>query len=293
MANIWLCKHENLDAMRGAATTASAVLNCEGALPKLLELLARTSDAEKLNSSLLAASAQVTLTQVPSLDEINEVIDKVSTQALNSLDCTPPALHHATISPELMCTNVMIVVHNQRILWFLTVMYIRSSSAFLLHVIYDSSKPQFSQCCVRLRHCNMIELHITSPWVHAELMCYCFALQARSESSVLTQQVAVRIMGNWAEASVINCGKIATMQGGQALTQVAAAAASAGHNRQLEYELVRTMALLARDCPLTQSLGIDTWLRQLLYIAADAAAMKHWKLASQVAFCHAQGVLLI
>ncbi len=146
----------------------------------------------------------------------------------------------------------------------------------------NHDKRQSSQCCVQLRHCNMIELHITSPRVHAELMCYCFALQARSESSVLTQQVAVRIMGNWAEASVINCGKIATMQGGQALNQVAAAAASAGHNRQLEYELVRTMALLARDCPLTQSLGIDTWLRQLLYIAADAAAMKHWKLASQV-----------
>ena len=68
-----------------AATTASAVLNCEGALPKLLELLACTSDAEKLNSSLLSASAQVTLTQVPSLDEIKEVIDKVNTEALTSL----------------------------------------------------------------------------------------------------------------------------------------------------------------------------------------------------------------
>ncbi len=111
--------------------------------------------------------------------------------------------------------------------------------------------------------------------------CKC-AVQAKGQSSVLTQQVAVRLLGNWAEASVINCGKIATMQGGQALTQVAAAAANAGHNRQLEYELVRTMALLARDCPLTQTLGIDKWLRQLLYIAADAAAMKHWKLASQV-----------
>ncbi len=99
----------------GAATTASAVLNCEGALPKLLELLARTSDAEKLNSSLLTASAQVTLTQVPSLDEIKEVIDKVSTQAeaLVSLNCTPPALHRANIRPELMCTNTMIVVHNE------------------------------------------------------------------------------------------------------------------------------------------------------------------------------------
>jgi len=78
----------------GAATTASAVLNCEGALPKLLELLARTSDAEKLNSSLLTASAQVTLTQVPSLDEIKEVINKVTTQALISSTCTPPSCHH-------------------------------------------------------------------------------------------------------------------------------------------------------------------------------------------------------
>ena len=150
-------------------------------------------------------------------------------------------------------------------------------------------KPQPSQSCVQLRRCNTIAHHITSPQVCAALVCYCFALQARSESSVLTQQVAVRIMGNWAEASVINCGKIATMLGGQALTQVAAAAASAGHNRQLEYELVRTMALLARDCPLTQSLGIDTWLRQLLYIAADAAAMKHWKLASQVCVLSCSG----
>lgn len=150
-------------------------------------------------------------------------------------------------------------------------------------------KPQPSQSCVQLRHCNTIAHHITSTQVCAALVCYWFALQARSESSVLTQQVAVRIMGNWAEASVINCGKIATMQGGQALTQVAAAAASAGHNRQLEYELVRTMALLARDCPLTQSLGIDTWLRQLLYIAADAAAMKHWKLASQVCVLSCSG----
>ena len=130
MMNLLQCVH--------AATTASAVLNCEGTLPKLLDLLACTSDAEKLNSSLLSASAQVTLTQVPSLDEIKEVIDKVNTEALNSLNCTPPALHRATISPELMCPNMMIVVHNQCSLWFLTVMYI---SSFLLHVICDSSQP--------------------------------------------------------------------------------------------------------------------------------------------------------
>lgn len=61
-----------------AATTASAVLNCEGALPKLLQLLLHTSDAGKLAGSLLTASAQVTLTRVQSLDEIKAVIDSVS-----------------------------------------------------------------------------------------------------------------------------------------------------------------------------------------------------------------------
>lgn len=60
-----------------AATTASAVLNCEGALPQLLQLLGRTAQADKLALKLLTASAQVTLTHVPSLDEIKQVIDKV------------------------------------------------------------------------------------------------------------------------------------------------------------------------------------------------------------------------
>ena len=62
-----------------AATTASAVLNCEGALPKLLQLLKRTAHADKLTQKCLTASAQVTLTHVPSLDEIKQVIDEVTT----------------------------------------------------------------------------------------------------------------------------------------------------------------------------------------------------------------------
>lgn len=61
-----------------AATTASAVLNCEGALPKLLQLLKRTAHADKLTHKCLTASAQVTLTHVPSLDEIKQVIDEVT-----------------------------------------------------------------------------------------------------------------------------------------------------------------------------------------------------------------------
>ena len=77
--------HEAEGDVCHAATTASAVLNCEGALPKLLQLLSRTEDAGKLSSRLLQASAQVTLTQVPTLDEIKAVIDMVSEQCMSNL----------------------------------------------------------------------------------------------------------------------------------------------------------------------------------------------------------------
>lgn len=61
------------------------MLNCEGALPKLLQLLARTGSAERLADKILTASAQVTLTHVPSLDEIKQVIGEVSDVLLHVL----------------------------------------------------------------------------------------------------------------------------------------------------------------------------------------------------------------
>lgn len=85
-----------------AATTASAVLNCEGALPKLLQLLVRTSDAGKLAGSLLSASAQVTLTQVPSLDDIKAVIDLVSHQHAST--CLRTQHLAACLLHRLQCT---------------------------------------------------------------------------------------------------------------------------------------------------------------------------------------------
>ena len=86
------------DNVLDAATTASAVLNCEGALPKLVQLLSRTSDSAKLAGSLLTASAQVTLTQVPTLDEIKAVIDLVSWSLTNLYVCqiVIDSAHHAT-----------------------------------------------------------------------------------------------------------------------------------------------------------------------------------------------------
>ncbi|KAK9804176.1 hypothetical protein WJX73_009170 [Symbiochloris irregularis] len=46
-------------------------------------------------------------------------------------------------------------------------------------------------------------------------------------------------------------------------------------------DLLRTMAVLARDCPLRQRLDLQTWLQPLLYITADAAAEDQMDLAAQ------------
>ena len=43
----------------------------------------------------------------------------------------------------------------------------------------------------------------------------------------------------------------------------------------------RLMAVLARDSPLRASLHMASWLDQLLYITADAAATRDWLLASR------------
>ena len=78
------------------------MLNCEGALPKLLQLLSRASDVGKLASSLLTASAQVTLTQVPSLDEIKAVIDLVRT----SMSTACHYLYAITHMPSFLCAKM-------------------------------------------------------------------------------------------------------------------------------------------------------------------------------------------
>lgn len=58
---------------------------------------------------------------------------------------------------------------------------------------------------------------------------------------------AVRILGKWAEGSILNCGKIAAMKAGPALAR---ALASAGRNESmLCLNATHAMAILARDSP--------------------------------------------
>ena len=49
---------------------------------------------------------------------------------------------------------------------------------------------------------------------------------------------------------MLNCGKIATMQGGPALGRAMAAAGRTDQGRALCRHATHAMAILARDCPL-------------------------------------------
>lgn len=68
-------------------------------------------------------------------------------------------------------------------------------------------------------------------------------LQAEGKDGPQIMQLAVRLLGCWADASVVNCGKIAGMHGGPKLLH---AAQIASDRPALQVELIRTMALLGR-----------------------------------------------
>ena len=68
-------------------------------------------------------------------------------------------------------------------------------------------------------------------------------LQAEGKDGPQIMQLAVRLLGCWADASVVNCGKIAGMHGGAKLLHAAQIAAG---RPALQEELIRTMALLGR-----------------------------------------------
>ena len=74
--------------------------------------------------------------------------------------------------------------------------------------------------------------------------------QARGGAGERMQELALACLGNYAEASVVNCGKIAVVGGGPLLGRIARAAAAQGQRYGLEARLTRLMGVLARDCPI-------------------------------------------
>lgn len=57
-------------------------------------------------------------------------------------------------------------------------------------------------------------------------------------------------LADFAEASLVNCGKIAAVSGGPALAEIASVAVHDRHRQVLEAQLTRLMSILAQDCPI-------------------------------------------
>ncbi|CAK0785443.1 hypothetical protein CVIRNUC_008652 [Coccomyxa viridis] len=105
--------------------------------------------------------------------------------------------------------------------------------------------------------------------------------QGKGMSGPRVQELAVTCLADFAEASLVNCGKIAAVLGGPVLADIASVAVHDRHRHQLEAQLTRLMSILAQDCPIRKLLRMEGWLEHLLYFAADAAARKDWVQAAK------------
>ena len=87
-------------ACLAAATTASAVLNCEGAPARLLHLVADSDDADAMAKLVAQALAVVRPTTTPTFDEIKDV--------LNMVNChfSPESMSCAEGSSTLACGSM-------------------------------------------------------------------------------------------------------------------------------------------------------------------------------------------
>jgi hypothetical protein len=66
----------------------------------------------------------------------------------------------------------------------------------------------------------------------------------------LVRRGAVHFLVRWAESSVVNCGKIAGMQGGPALARALTEAGTTEEDLALCASVTTAMSVLARDSPI-------------------------------------------
>ena len=77
-----------------------------------------------------------------------------------------------------------------------------------------------------------------------------WGMQGKGISGPKIQDLAVTCLADFAETSLVNCGKIAAVSGGPALAEIASAAVHDRHRSTLESQLTRLMSILAQDCPI-------------------------------------------
>lgn len=82
-----------------------------------------------------------------------------------------------------------------------------------------------------------------------------------------SSRLALRALSAWAGASVLNCAQLAAAGTGSVLPRVAGALSTI--DAKILCELMRT---LARNCPASSALPLDSWWQLQLCLAADAVA---------------------
>ena len=81
------------------------------------------------------------------------------------------------------------------------------------------------------------------------------------------QELAVTCLGDFAEASLVNCGKIAAVSGGPVLADIASVAVHDRHRHQLEAQLTRLMSILAQDCPIRYNKSLSNiWISVVCHL---------------------------
>ena len=200
------------------------MLQRPGAVGKLLGIAAKSADAEELSDALMRALGGVTLPQAASMDELRRMLHQVrALSAGNSFRM----LH----KPEMQVKQVN-PVH------FAWCCGCRMRGDVRTRLQFNRSG---SVCTAPIRYNHQCR----------KTICWWRCMeQANGAAGERIQELAVACLGQYAESSVVNCGKIAVVGGGPALGAVALGAARQGQRYGLEAQLTRVMGVLARDCPI-------------------------------------------
>eukprot|EP00192_Tetraselmis_astigmatica_P009403 CAMPEP_0117661086 /NCGR_PEP_ID=MMETSP0804-20121206/7354_1 /TAXON_ID=1074897 /ORGANISM="Tetraselmis astigmatica, Strain CCMP880" /LENGTH=849 /DNA_ID=CAMNT_0005467939 /DNA_START=350 /DNA_END=2899 /DNA_ORIENTATION=+ len=95
-----------------------------------------------------------------------------------------------------------------------------------------------------------------------------------------TRRMAAAMVSAWATASPGNCTKLMDAGAGPLLARSSVLGAGGSNSqRAVHREVVRAMDCLARRCPERASDSLHSWVEPLLYMAADASAVKDEGLA--------------
>lgn len=176
-----------------AENGSAKLLAHRGAVPQLLHILAQSSDPQRLANALSLAASQVPAHPAASLDDIRDTIHLVCDACCSRTPEVPVARHQLAIE---ICVLLLYPT--------------------LLGCSTVCTRGRTARAC----HWNvrgiLIAQHRNKIYAGARMDVG----QAEEGSTLLVRMTALRILCAWAEASVMNCGKMASMGCGPAMRRI-------------------------------------------------------------------------